>query len=148
MNHSDFMKTLGMVDIISECHKTLRKQTMEKIHARFELRFSDTDTYLLSLIQHQPISTSDAARFMNVSRQAVHKQVKQLIALGLIKSSEENNNKRNKLLTLTTTGKEICTQITEIKAQFDEQLKQQLGLERYTLLAELLMDKALLKIEK
>lgn len=131
MESSDFLETLGMIDLISEKHKQLRHTTMRKIAQQLEDKFSEMDIYLLSLNQHTSMSLSESAHYMNISRQAVHKHAQYLTSLGYIKVTTSETNRRDKMVTLTDAGKALGHQITAIKAQLETELEQELGSENY-----------------
>jgi len=131
MSHTDFLESLGVIDLISEKHKQLRHETMTRIKKHFEEKFSVTDIYLISLIQHHSISLSEAARYMKVSRQAVHKQVNHLIDLGLVTHSISEENRKKKLITLTKTGTQLSMQINMIKNELEVELENELGSKYY-----------------
>ncbi|MDB1125983.1 MarR family winged helix-turn-helix transcriptional regulator [Vibrio algarum] len=131
MSQAKFIETLGVVDLISEKHKQLRQITMERIGQRFEVRFSEMDIYLISLNQDNPMSLSESARFMNISRQAVHKHAKHLTALGFIQLVTSEANRRDKVIKLTQAGQELSIKINDIKSELEAELDAELGSENY-----------------
>ncbi len=131
MESSDFLETLGMIDLISEKHKQLRHTTMSKIAQQLDDKFSEMDIYLLSLNQYSSMSLSEAARYMNISRQAVHKHAQYLTSLGYIEVTTSEANRRDKMVTLTDAGKVLGSKIATIKAQLETELEKELGSENY-----------------
>ncbi len=131
MDNAKFLGTLGMIDLISEKHKQLRHTTMSKIAESIDDKFSEMDIYLLILNQHMPMSLSESARYMNISRQAVHKHAKYLMSLGYIEVTTSDSNRRDKVVTLTHTGRELGEQISTIKSELESELEKELGSENY-----------------
>ncbi len=131
MNHTDFLGTLGIIDLISEKHKQLRHITMAKIADSIDDKFSEMDIYLLILNQHTPMSLSESARYMNISRQAVHKHAKYLSTLGYIEVTTSDSNRRDKVVELTQAGKQLGEQINTIKAELELELEKEIGSENY-----------------
>ncbi len=131
MNHADFLGTLGMIDLISEKHKQLRHITMAKIAESVDDKFSEMEIYLLILNQHTPMSLSESARYMNISRQAVHKHAKYLSTLGYIEVTSSDSNRRDKVVELTQAGKLLGEQINAIKTELELELEKELGSENY-----------------
>ncbi|MFD2015957.1 MarR family transcriptional regulator [Vibrio olivae] len=69
---------------------------MQRIESHFELTFSEMDIYLISLVQFNAMSVSESARYMNISRQAAHKHVKNLESLNLVELTTSASNRREK----------------------------------------------------
>lgn len=137
MDHSEFLQTLGLIDLISEKHKQLRQKTMMRIEESIEDKFSEMDIYLLTLNQHRSMSLSESARYMNISRQAVHKHAKYLESLGYIEVTTSDSNRRDRLIKLTRAGTQLGEQIKAIKSEQEEALEQELGSENYQKIVEL-----------
>ncbi len=137
MDHTDFLQTLGLIDLISEKHKQLRQKAMMKIEESFEEKFSEMDIYLLTLNQHTSMSLSESARYMNISRQAVHKHAKYLESLGYIEVTTSDSNRRDRVIKLTRAGTLLGEQIKAIKSELESDLEQELGSENYQKIIEL-----------
>lgn len=131
MKQVEFLDGLGIVDLISEKHKQLRKITMENINKQLDDALSEMDIYLIILNQHCALSVSESARFMNISRQAAHKHVKHLSASGLIELTTSELSRREKLINLTAEGERVTEQINLIKADLESQLEIELGSDNY-----------------
>ncbi|RKF20339.1 MarR family transcriptional regulator [Alginatibacterium sediminis] len=127
MDHLEFTNSLGLIDLVSEQHKRLRQAVMQKIEAIFADSFSQMDVYLISLVNHRPMSVSEAARYMNVSRQAAHKQVKRLSELGYIELGSSEKNRRDKIIVLTQTGRKASAKINQVKQDMESQLIASIG---------------------
>ncbi len=127
MDHQGYLNTLGLVDLISEKHKKLRQALMERVAQEIDIKVSEMDIYLLNLNAYHPLSISETARYMNISRQAVHKQAKHLIELDLIQLLPSELNRRDKVITLTAVGIGLNQQIVEVKQAFNRELQSHLG---------------------
>ncbi len=91
---------------------------------------------MLSLVEHQALSVSEAARYMNISRQAAHKHVQRLVAQHWLTLTTSETNRRDKLITLTPQGHDIAEHIQVVKAEVEQELQKQMGAEQYRLLKE------------
>nr|WP_321273801.1 MarR family transcriptional regulator [uncultured Vibrio sp.] len=131
MDNDRYLDTLGLVDLISEKHKQFRQETMQRIGRHFELTFSEMDIYLISLVQFNAMSVSESARYMNISRQAAHKHVKNLESLNLVELTTSASNRREKIITLTQSGKQFGEQVIQIKNELEMELEEKLGVENY-----------------
>lgn len=140
MDTNKYFDTLGLVDLISEKHKQVRQETMQRIEINFGQVFSEMDIYLISLVRFNPMSVSESARYMNISRQAAHKHVKNLESLNFVQLTTFETNRREKIITLTDSGKQLGEQVNGIKTELELELKAQLGEENYALIKSLLKD--------
>ncbi len=140
MDNSKYFDTLGLVDLISEKHKQVRQETMQRIESHFGQVFSEMDIYLVSLIQFTSMSVSESARYMNISRQAGHKHVKNLESLNFVQLTTSELNRREKIITLTESGQQLAEQINYIKAGLESELQEKLGIKNYALIKSLLKD--------
>nr|WP_319401356.1 MarR family transcriptional regulator [uncultured Carboxylicivirga sp.] len=122
----DFSK-LTLVDLISEKHAQLRRKVEEIWKNQSDIDLSHNEWYLLSKIEQQSITISQAASIIGMSRQAMQKTVKKLELRGFIISKFQEGNKRDKYLQLTKLGDECCQKNTEIKNELELDLRQKLG---------------------
>jgi len=127
-NKMDFdINSLTLIDLISERHAQLRKKLEKRWNAQSEVQFSHTEWYLLAKIYQKSISISQAAFIVGISRQAMQKCVKKLEDQGIVTTSFQNGNQRDKFLQLTKTGTEYCIQNNQLKVNFEQELVQKLG---------------------
>ncbi|WOT06836.1 MarR family winged helix-turn-helix transcriptional regulator [Shewanella youngdeokensis] len=131
MINVDFLKTLGVVDLISEKHKQLRHNMMSTIDEQCDDHFSSIEVFLISLVAFKPMSVSETARYMAISRQAAHKHVKQLINLGYIELTTSESNRRDKIVTPTEKGLLLSKQFNAIKQQKEAKLEALIGTQDY-----------------
>nr|WP_321453471.1 MarR family transcriptional regulator [uncultured Carboxylicivirga sp.] len=122
----DYSK-LTLVDLISEKHAQLRRKVEETWKNQSEIDLSHNEWYLLSKIEQQSITISQAASIIGMSRQAMQKIVKKLELRGFIISKFQEGNKRDKYLHLTKLGDECCQKNIEIKNELELDLRQKLG---------------------
>ncbi len=140
MDTIKYFDTLGLVDLISEKHKQVRQEIMQRIESHFGQVFSEMDIYIITLIQFSTMSVSESARYMNISRQAAHKHVKNLESLNFVQLTTSESNRREKIITLTESGKQLGEQVNGIKTELELELKNRLGAENYALMKSLLKD--------
>ncbi len=142
-----FLSNLGLTDLISEMHKQLRAEIMQKAHERLPKHLSEMELYLLALVEHKALSISEAAREMGITRQGAHKSSKHLLDLGYIDIRQSASNKREKYLYLTPEGLEVYEFIEQLKAQQEHKMVQLLQEEQIhsmkaTLLKAITVDRA------
>lgn len=129
---------LNLIDLISETHAKLRKNVRLTWEAQGKEPVSDTESYILALLQHSPMTVSQLARIIDMSRQGIHKCTQGLLAKEYIQATTLPDNAKNKLLSLTDKGKNFCTETLVIKERFEQTLADQLGTEQILLLKEAL----------
>ncbi len=133
----EFHQQLGVIDLISEKHKQLRYSIQNSINQGLENHFSEMDIYLITLIHFSPMSISEAARNMGITRQGAHKHAKRLIELEYLQA-ESCQNRRDKELRLTPKGLTLHSDIMQIKSSYEGQIVQALGQENFTTLMRFL----------
>lgn len=95
---------LNIIDLISEKHAKLRKMVIEAWVESGEERVSDTESYMLALIEKNELTVAQIGRIIGISRQGAHKCAKGLIERGYIIIENQNVNSRDKILFLTEKG--------------------------------------------
>lgn len=65
---------------------------------------------------------SDVARRLNLSRQAVHKTVRELTIAGYIETTENENKRNSKMIQITVKGEELIAVARRMYAELDRQL--------------------------
>ena len=81
--NSDF-QSLNIIDLISEKHAKLRRLVIETWIKMGEERVSDTESYMLALIEKNELTVAQTARIIGISRQGAHKSAKSLAERGYI----------------------------------------------------------------
>ncbi len=129
----------NLIDLISDRHLELRKELDARWVSEHGSDITRAEGHLLNRLYHQELSISAVARFMNMSRQAVHKCSSDLIEKGFL-LQKEGSSKREKILKLTGKGKEFCRDNLAMKAELEAEVAARIGLEKVKLLKELLLD--------
>lgn len=137
----DYFEGLNIIDLISEKHALLRKKVIETWISRGEESISDTETYVLALIERENMTVSQIGRTIGISRQGAHKCVKGLIERGYIQLEDPNSIHRDKKLLLTEKGTRFCKETLALKKEFEEEIKNSLGEEKFKILKDSLNKK-------
>ncbi|MDX8340892.1 MarR family transcriptional regulator [Draconibacterium sp. IB214405] len=132
---------LTLIDLISEQHAHLRRTVEQRWKEQSDIRFSHAEWHLLSKIDQQDLTISQAALIVGISRQAMQKTVKKLESQGYISSAFRDGNKRDKFLSLTKNGQECCDKNNRLKAEMEKELEKQLGKTEVKKLKTLFRDK-------
>lgn len=81
---------LNLIDLISEKHANLRKMVRDEWANKGEEYISDTESYMLALLERQKMTVSQLARQIDISRQGAHKCAKGLLERGYLEISAED----------------------------------------------------------
>lgn len=130
----DYFKNLNLIDLISEKHKKLRGEVERLWLEKKGEEITDTETFMLAMLEIRSMTIAESARQICVSRQAAHKCAKKLIEKGYISMNSIEGNKRDKLIVLTTKGKEYCSEMLRLKNQIEEDIAKVIGRENVEML--------------
>lgn len=128
-----------VIDLLSERHQLLRELLEEHWNNEHDISISNTEWYILSKVyqnNHPPLSI--VTKHINISRQAIHKQVKNLEAKGLVLIENVKYNKKEKCLVLTEEGKTLYEKYEVLKASLEEKIASEIGEENMKMLKEIL----------
>ena len=123
---STYLENLNIIDLLSEKHAKLRKMVIETWIEMGEESVSDTESYMLALVEREKLTVAQLGRIIGISRQGAHKCAKSLIERGYL--TMENRNYRGKELLLTDKGIRFCRETLILKEKFEEEIKNNIRL--------------------
>lgn len=129
---------LNIIDLISEKHAQLRRMVRDTWAEQGECPITDTESYILALLQRKPMTVTQLSKIIDISRQGAHKCVQGLIAKNYIKAEILEGNCKNRILSLTDEGMQFCKETLIIKEKFEEEIKESIGEDCLNLLKEAL----------
>ena len=130
---------LNIIDLISEKHAKLRKMVIEAWVESGEERVSDTESYMLALIEKNELTVAQIGRIIGISRQGAHKCAKGLIERGII-IENQNVNSRDKILFLTEKGLRFCRETLILKEKFETDIINAIGEDKFQILKQCLSE--------
>ncbi len=134
---TEYLETLNLIDLISEKHKELRRE----IRTRWNNEsLCDNKLHLIWMLTIKKMTISEAARKMNLSRQAIHKFSKSMIEEGLIKIEDNKENSKERLMTLTESGNNLYKELLEIKLKLEYSIEKKIGIDNFRTIKKLLQD--------
>ncbi|MGL5313696.1 MAG: MarR family transcriptional regulator [Peptostreptococcaceae bacterium] len=136
-----YLKDLNLIDLISEKHARLRKMVRDTWKEQGEDEVTDTETYMLAIIEREKTTVANAARIIGISRQGAHKCVKSLIDRGYVLIENNDTKSRDKALVLTEKGSRFCKESLMIKLKLEESIKESLGEDSFEILKKCLNEK-------
>ncbi len=137
---SSNFQSLNIIDLISEKHAKLRKMVIETWVERGEERVSDTESYMIALIEKNELTVAQIGRIIGISRQGAHKCAKGLIERGYIIIENQDANSRDKILSLTEKGLRFCKETLILKEEFETNIINSIGEDKFKILKECLSE--------
>lgn len=84
---------------------------------------------MFGLMGKEPVSLSELARRLVVSRQAVHQMANEAVRHGLVELTDSPNNKRVRLVRFTPKGEAMFAQGTRTLETIERELSERIGAE-------------------
>ncbi|MDK2586619.1 helix-turn-helix domain-containing protein [Romboutsia sedimentorum] len=132
-------KSLNIIDLISEKHAKLRKMVIEIWVEMGEERVSDTESYMLALIEKNELTVAQIGRIIGISRQGAHKCAKGLIEREYIIIENQDINFRDKILSLTEKGLRFCRETLILKEKLEADVVKSIGEDNFKILKDCLI---------
>ncbi|UQW82729.1 winged helix DNA-binding protein [Staphylococcus edaphicus] len=116
-NYKNLEET-DLMNLISDRHNDLR-QKVEYLTAQQlpQVQFGSSEWYLITIIKYDSPSLAELTQKINLTRQAIHKAVKQLEQKQVVQIEHVPNNKKEKRVTLTQLGITCYEKYIENKQQ-------------------------------
>lgn len=138
---SPYLNDLNIIDLISEKHAQLRRMIRDTWAEQGNPPITDTESYILALLQRQPMTVSQLAKIIDISRQGTHKCAQSLVSREYILVQSLEGNSRNKILVLSPKGLLFCNQTLVIKEKFEQDIKNTVGEDTFVVLKNVLKEK-------
>lgn len=132
------LQDLDLIDLLSERHSLLRRITEKAWNDQSEIYISNSEWYIMARIYKKRPTISYVTKNVEISRQAIHKFIKNLSAKGLVEIHDVENNKKEKCVQLTALGEECYEKNINLKAELEHKIAEKIGSERVALLHDLL----------
>lgn len=138
MISSSEIEQLELIDLISERHSLVRKVTEKAWNDNSDIYISNSEWYIMTRIYKKRPTISYVTKNVEISRQAIHKFIKNLVAKGLVEVHNVESNKKEKCIQLTALGEECYEKNEALKAQLENKIAENIGVEQVKVLKELL----------
>ncbi len=111
---------------------------IEAQNQNFESNDIVTATRIVTMIQNGTFTSSELAKKLNISRQAIHKSITNLCEKGFLTLHNDETNKKNKNIHITDKGRQLLECRKGVMAGVENKVEEKLGKEDYAKLKELL----------
>ncbi|WP_312475025.1 MarR family winged helix-turn-helix transcriptional regulator [Neobacillus sp.] len=132
------LQNLDLIDLISERHSLVRKISEKAWNDKSEIYISNSEWYIMARIYKKRPTISYVTKNVEISRQAIHKFIKNLSVKGLVEINNLENNKKEKCIQLTALGEECYEKNEVLKAQLENKIAEKIGVEQVKILKDLL----------
>lgn len=132
------LQYLDLIDLISERHNMMRQLSEKLWDEQNDISISSSEWYIIAKIYKKQPTIAYITKNVNISRQAIHKFIRNLEAKGLININNVKHNKKEKYVELTPLG-ETCFEKNEaLKNQIEQQIAEKIGMDEVNALKYLL----------
>lgn len=137
-NHQHIEET-DLINLISDRHHDLR-QKVEYMTAQQlpQVHFGSSEWYLIMIIKYDRPSFAELTHKINLTRQAIHKALKQLEQKQVVQIESVPNNKKEKRVSLTQFGITCYEKYIENKQHIIEHISHVIGASEVAHLQQLL----------
>ncbi len=132
----NYIDKTNLVDLISDKHAKLRKKVIDAWEQNREDKVTDTESYMIALIEKERTTVAQIAKKIGMSRQGAHKCAKGLMERGYIEIEDHQDNSRDKFLCLTDKGRYFVDETLHIKRNIENEIIKSIGKEKFDLLKE------------
>lgn len=132
------LQNLDLIDLLSERHSLVRKISEKAWNDQSKIYISNSEWYIMARIYKKQPTISYVTKNVDISRQAIHKFIKNLSAKGLVEINSLENNKKGKWIRLTALGEECYEKNEALKAQLENKIAERIGVEQVNILKDLL----------
>lgn len=138
MNPDTELQQVNIIDLLSERESIVRRVADRAWEDADDIKISNSEWYVLAKIYQKQPPISHVTKSVDISRQAIHKLIKNLAAKGLVEIEDMEDNRKEKRIRLTELG-EACYEKNEaVKARLEERIAETLGPEQFRVLKAIL----------
>ncbi|RDU34624.1 MarR family transcriptional regulator [Neobacillus piezotolerans] len=130
MNSNSDLENLDLIDLISERHSLLRSILGKAWNENSEIYISNSEWYIMARIYKKQPTISYVTKNVEISRQAIHKFIKNLASKGLVEIRNAENNRKEKCIQLTPLGEQCYEKIVALKGQLEKKIAENIGAEK------------------
>ena len=138
MSGNQQLHELDFIDLLSERHAQLRQLTETAANVDQESKISSSEWYIISIIGAETYTLSELTALVKLTRQAIHKTIKQLEQKELVVLKAVTGNKKEKCVNLTTLGRDLWQRNQTYQQELEQHIKTTIGVAQFEQLKALL----------
>lgn len=120
-------KNLDLIELISERHSLLRRNVEQRWNESNELHISKSEWYIIARIYGDRRTIAYVSKNVEITRQATHKLIKNMVVKGLVEVFDAEHNKKEKCIRLTELGNDCYKENEQIKHRLEQELATIIG---------------------
>lgn len=132
------LQNLDLIDLISERHVLLRKIFEKSWNYSSHISISNSEWFIMARIYKKQPTISYVTKHVDISRQAIHKLIKNLESKGLVEVKNSETNNKDKCIQLTQLGVECYEKSLSQKATLEQKIAEKIGVEQLSILKNIL----------
>ncbi|WP_298824913.1 MarR family winged helix-turn-helix transcriptional regulator [uncultured Planococcus sp.] len=132
------LQNLDLIDLLSERHIATRRISESAWNDASEIHISNSEWYIMAKIYKKQPTIASVTKNVDISRQAIHKFIKNLAAKGLVEVQNVENNRKEKCIRLTALGEEYYEKHEALKIQLENKIAEKIGKDQMKVLKDLL----------
>ncbi|MEP3636480.1 MAG: MarR family winged helix-turn-helix transcriptional regulator [Paracoccaceae bacterium] len=115
-------RSLKLVHLASNFEKRVQKWLVDLLHSRGFAGLTQSQLSFLGALDCGPNSASQIANSLGITRQAVHKTVKELETCGWLQSEADPIRRNQRIITFTDEGERMMSVARSLFKQLDDRL--------------------------
>ncbi|HLR71599.1 MAG TPA: MarR family winged helix-turn-helix transcriptional regulator [Pseudogracilibacillus sp.] len=132
------LQNLDLIDLLSDRHNLMRNKLEKTWNDHSNIYISNSEWYIIAHIYKKQPTISNLTKNAEISRQAIHKHVKNLAEKGLVEIKNVEYNKKEKYIQLTILGEKCYEKYIVLKTRLENTVAKKIGTEQVNVLKNLL----------
>ncbi|WDH75988.1 MarR family transcriptional regulator [Exiguobacterium marinum] len=116
-----------LLDLLSERNDQVRRLSEQSWNEQSDIHISNSEWYILATLHQSKTTIAEVTRSVHVSRQAIHKLIKNLESKALVLVTDHPHNRKDKCIELTALGYTCYEQNEALKAQLEQRIREGIG---------------------
>lgn len=138
LNPNSELQNFDLIDLISERHSLVRRIAEKAWNDNSSIYISNSEWYIMHRIYQKRPTISYVTKNVDISRQAIHKFIKNLSAKGLVEIQNVENNRKEKCIQLTALGEECYKKNEALKAELENKIAEKIGMVQVNIIKDIL----------
>lgn len=127
-----------LLDLLSERNDQVRRMSEQSWNEQSDIQLSNSEWYILATLYQSKRTIAEVTRSVHISRQAIHKLIKNLESKALVLVTDHPQNRKDKCIELTSLGYTCYEQNETLKAQLEQRIQESIGQEAFEQLKTIL----------
>lgn len=127
-----------LLDLLTERNDQVRRLSEQSWNEQNDIHISNSEWYILATLYQAKTTIAEVTRDVHISRQAIHKLIKNLEGKALVLVTDHPQNRKDKCIELTPLGHTCYEQNEALKAQLEQRIQESIGQEAFNQLKTIL----------